>query len=338
MAKTILRRILTLPPLLVGMTLIVFVVSNLLPGDPEAAHLGQLAMENPEIVAAFRQKWGLDEPLHIQYLSYLRNLLQGDLGTSIKTHNPVAQDLARVFPASLELTLTAILFVIIISLPFGILSAVKRNKPVDHGVRVISLIGLAAPAFWLAFLGLYIFYLRLSWFPGFGRLDVGMPEPTRVTGLLTIDSLLQGDLETFSSAVRHLILPGLVLSASGIGLLTRMVRSSMLNVLNKDYIRTARSKGLAERVVILRHALRNALIPTVTVLGMMMGYTLVGAILVETVFGWPGMGRYGYLAVTSQDFPATMGFSVVVALVFTLANLVVDITYTFLDPRLRTEE
>lgn len=335
MTEFIVRRLLVLPPLLVGMTLIVFVVSNLLPGDPVAAHLGQRAMEDPEIVAAFRAKWGLDKPLHIQYLTYLQNVIRGNLGVSIKTHNPVAEDLARVFPASAELGFTAILFAVVISFPLGIISAVKRNHPIDHGVRVVSLVGLAAPAFWLAFLGLYIFYLRLGIFPGFGRLDTGIPEPARVTGFFTIDSLLQGDFETFRSAVRHLILPALVLCASSVGLMTRMIRSSLLNVLGEDYIRTARSKGLAERLVLFRHALRNALIPTVTVLGMLMGYTLVGAVLVETVFGWPGMGRYGYLAVTSLDIPATMGVSLVVGALFVVANLVVDLAYIFLDPRLR---
>jgi peptide/nickel transport system permease protein len=335
--KILVRRLLTLPPLLLALTLIVFLVSHLVPGDPVAAHLGQQAMENPETVAAFKRKWGLDDPLHVQYLTYVRNLLRGDMGVSLRTNNPVTEDLARFFPATVELGLTAIMISVIVSLPMGVISAVKRNHPLDHAVRILSLVGLAAPAFWLALIGLYVFYLGLGWLPGFGRLATGMSEPGRITGLFTIDSLLHGEWQVFVSAVRHLILPALVLSASSVGLMTRMIRSSLLDVLSKDYIRTARSKGLLERVVLLRHALRNALIPTVTILGVSLGYTLVGAVLTETIFSWPGLGRYGYQAVVSQDFPATMGVTLVVAIVFSLSNLAVDIICIFLDPRLRTK-
>lgn len=335
--KILVRRLLTLPLLLLALTLIVFLISHLVPGDPVAAHLGQQAMENPETVAAFKRKWGLDEPIHIQYVTYVKNLVQGDMGVSLRTNNPVTQDLARFFPATLELGVAAILISMFVSLPMGVISAVRRNRPLDHGVRILSLVGLAAPAFWIALLGLYAFYLGLGWLPGFGRLATGMSEPVRVTGLFTIDSLLQGDWQVFKSAVHHLILPAVVLSASSVGLMTRMIRSSLLDVLSKDYIRTARSKGVLERVILLRHALRNALIPTVTILGVSLGYTLVGAVLTETIFSWPGMGRYGFQAVVSQDFPATMGVTLVVAVIFSLSNLVVDIIVLLLDPRLRTK-
>jgi peptide/nickel transport system permease protein len=322
-------------PLMVGMTLIAFVVSHSVPADPVAAHLGQRAMEDPIIVAAFRQQWGLDRPLPEQYLAYLRNMVQGNLGTSIRTHMPVAEDLGRYLPASAELALVATFVGVVLGIPFGVVSAVRRNHWVDHALRGVSLLGVSSPVFWLGLIGLYVFYFRLGWLPGPGRLDVGMPEPQRITGMYTVDSLLTGNWPVFVASVRHLLLPGLVLASVYLGLVTRMTRSSMLEVLSADYVRTARGKGLAQRVVIYRHALGNALIPTITVLGLAFGDILAGTVLTETIFSWPGIGRYAYQSAVTLDFPAIMGVSLLIAGVFITVNLATDIAYIVLDPRLR---
>ncbi len=335
-SQYILRRLLITVPLILGLTLIVFLVSHLLPGDPVAANLGQRSMENPEIVAAFRQQWGLDKSLPEQYLIFLRNLARGDLGVSIKTKDPVASDLARYFPASVELAVGALLVSVLIGIPLGIVSAVKRNTWIDQIARTISLIGVSAPVFWLALIGLYVFYLRLGWLPGPGRLETGMNEPERITGMFVLDSLLQGNMQAMASALHHLFLPALVLGMATVGLTTRMTRSSMLEVLDSDYIRTARSKGLSNMKVIMGHAFRNALIPTVTVLGLSFADILSGAVLTETIFAWPGVGRYAFGAAVSLDFPAIIGVTLLIAIIFAVTNLIVDILYVFLDPRLRT--
>jgi peptide/nickel transport system permease protein len=292
-------------------------------------------MEDKTIVAAFREQWGLDKPLPEQYLTYLRNLVQGNMGTSIRTHMPVAEDLARYLPASAELALAATFVGVVLGIPFGVISAVRRNHLLDHLLRGVSLLGVSSPVFWLGLIALYIFYFRLGWLPGPGRLDVGMAEPQRITGLYTVDSLLTANWPVFVSAVRHLILPGLVLASVYLGLVTRMTRSSMLEVLSADYVRTARGKGLRQRVVIYRHALSNALIPTITVLGLAFGDILAGTVLTETIFSWPGIGRYAYQSAVTLDFPAIMGVSLLIAAVFITVNLVTDIAYVVLDPRLR---
>jgi peptide/nickel transport system permease protein len=322
-------------PLMIGMTLIAFVVSHSVPADPVAAHLGQRSMEDPAIVAAFRQQWGLDRPLPEQYLSYLRNLVQGNLGVSIRTHIPVAEDLGRYLPASAELAVMATGVGIVLGIPFGVVSAVNRNRWIDHVVRGVSLLGVSSPVFWLGLIGLYVFYFRLGWLPGPGRLDVGMPEPTRLSGMYTLDSLLTGNWSAFVASVRHLILPGMVLASVYLGLVTRMTRSSMLEVLSADYVRTARGKGLHERAVIFRHALGNALVPTITVLGLAFGDILAGTVLTETIFSWPGIGRYAYQSAVTLDFPAIMGVSLLIAAVFITVNLLTDLAYVVVDPRLR---
>jgi peptide/nickel transport system permease protein len=331
----IIRRLLLMIPLGIGMTLIAFVVSHSVPADPVAAHLGQRSMEDPAIVAAFRAQWGLDRPLPEQYLTYLRNLMQGNLGLSIRTHMPVAEDLGRYLPASAELALIATLVGIVLGIPFGVASAVRRNKWIDHVVRGVSLLGVSTPVFWLGLIGLYVFYFRLGWLPGPGRLDVGMPEPTHITGMYTVDSLLSGNMAALGISLRHLLLPGLVLASVYLALVTRMTRSSMLEVLSADYVRTARGKGLTERAVIYRHALRNALIPTITVLGLAFGDILAGTVLTETIFSWPGIGRYAYQSAVTLDFPAIMGVSLLIAAVFISVNLITDLAYTFFDPRQR---
>jgi peptide/nickel transport system permease protein len=334
--RYILRRALLAIPLLLGITLIAFAISQFVPADPVVANLGQSAMSDPAIVAAFRAEWGLDRPIHEQYLTYLGNLLQGDLGRSIKSRRPVVEDLRTYLPATIELATTATIIGTAVGIAFGVISAVRRNALIDIVVRTLSLVGVSLPVFWLALVALQVFYARLGWFPGPGRLDVGMDPPPRLTGLVTIDALVAGDWAALRSGLRHLMLPAIVLSAFTTGLVTRVTRSAMLEVLGLEYIRTAYAKGLQERLVVLRHALRNALIPVITVIGFSYGNLLAGTVLTETIFAWPGIGWYAYRASTSLDFPAIMGVSMLIALIFVITNLVVDVLYFILDPRLRT--
>jgi peptide/nickel transport system permease protein len=329
------RRVVLMVVAAAGVTLISFVISHAVPSDPIVSNLGQQASQRPEIVAAFRAKWGLDRPLYEQYLTFLGNLTHGDLGTSINTRRPIATDVSQFLPATVELSTVSILFALIIGLPLGICAAVYRDGPIDHVARLLSLVGVSIPIFWLAAVALVIFYATLQIAVGPGRLGPQIEAPPAVTGLLSIDSLLAGDLATFRSAIEHLMLPGLVLGSSVMGLITRVTRSSMLEVLSNDYVRTARAKGLVEYLVIRRHALRNALIPTVTVLGLAYGSLLSGAVLTETIFAWPGLGRYAYQSAVTNDFPAIMGVTFVIALIYILVNLLVDLAYALLDPQIR---
>ncbi|RME64803.1 MAG: ABC transporter permease [Caldilineae bacterium] len=331
----ILRRLALMLPLLLGVTLIAFIISHAVPADPVTANLGQKAMSDPEIVAAFRAEWGLDRPVHEQYLVYLGNLLRGDLGRSIKSRRPVIEDLRAFLPATIELATASIVFGVIIGVAFGLLSALYRNSWLDHGVRVLSLFGVSVPVFWLALLALFIFYARLGWVAGPGRIDVGLTPPARITGLLTVDALLAGDWTALRNVLSHLLLPALVLASYTTGLITRITRSAMLEVLSQDYIRTARAKGLSASTLVLVHAFRNALLPVITVIGFSYGNLLAGTVLTESIFAWPGIGQYAYRASTSLDFPAIMGVSMLIALIFILTNLVVDVLYFVLDPRLR---
>jgi peptide/nickel transport system permease protein len=319
----------------IGVTLISFIVSHAVPSDPVVANLGQQASQRPEIVAAYKARWGLDKPLHEQYLTFLANLSHGELGTSLNTRRPISADISQFLPATIELSLVAILFALIIGLPLGILSALYRDGPIDHVARLVSLVGVSIPIFWLATVSLVIFYAALQIAVGPGRLGPNLSSPPTVTGLYTVDALLAGDMATFRSALEHLVLPGLVLGSSVMGLITRVTRSSLLEVLHQDYVRTARAKGLVERTVILRHALRNALIPTVTVLGLAFGSLLSGAVMTETIFAWPGLGRYAYQSAVSNDFPSIMGVTFVIALMYIVVNLAVDVMYAVLDPQIR---
>ena len=335
MRDYILRRLILVPPLLLGVTLVAFVLSHSVPADPVAAHLGQSALLDPQIVAAFKREWGLDRPLHEQYIAYLGNLFQGNLGRSIVSKRPVEEDLAQYLPNTVLLATAAIVFAVVLGVPLGVISAVKRNAPIDHLVRAVALIGVSMPVFWLALVSLFVFYYWLDWLPGPGMLDNKFVAPTSVTGMLPIDALIAGDRPVFWNALHHLVLPALVLSSFSVGLIARVTRSSMLEILGQDYMRTARAKGLVERVVVLRHALRNALIPTITVIGLAYGNQLGGAVLTETIFSWPGIGRYAYQAASSLDFPAIMGVTMLIAAIYIGVNLIVDILYGVLDPRIR---
>ena len=317
-----------------GVTLISFIVAHSVPTDPIVSNLGQIASQRPEIVKAFREKWGLDKPLHEQYFTFVRNLARGEFGTSINTRRAITKDLALFLPATVELATAAVVFALLLGLPLGIFAAVRRDGPIDHLARMVSLIGVSIPIFWLATVSLVLFYATLHWTVGPGRLGPQLERPDYVTGFFTVDSLLEGDFESFKDAVSHLILPGLVLASSIMGLITRITRSSMLEVLSQDYTRTARAKGLRESVVVARHALRNALIPTVTVLGLAYGGLLSGAVMTETIFAWPGLGRYAFQSVRTNDFPAIMGVTFVIGIVYVVVNLFVDLFYGWLDPRI----
>jgi peptide/nickel transport system permease protein len=297
--------------------------------------LPQSALNNQSMIDAFRQKWGLDKPPVERYLTYLGNLLRGDLGVSIKTNRPIAQDISRFLPATIELSTVGILMGIIMGIVFGAISAVWRNSLADYLVRFLSLIGVSFPIFLLALLALSIFHAELGWLPGPGRLNARIPAPDSITGLYVVDSLLTGNLRAFQDALLRLILPGFTLALYVSGIIARITRSSLLEVLGQDYMRTARAKGLQERVVILRHGLRNALIPVLTIIGLMYGNLLVGSVLIESIFAWQGIGLYMFRASTSQDFPAIMGVSMLIALIYVGVNFVVDILYYFVDPRIR---
>jgi len=329
------RRLALATVAIAGVLVITFVLSHVIPGDPVAAILGPQAPD--DVIEALRHRWGFDRPLHEQFVRYVGRLVRGDLGESLATHRPVLVDLREFFPATIELATAAILVGTTAGLAVGILSAVTRGSWLDHAVRVASLVGLSMPVFWLGIIALLLFYYALGWLPGPGQLDVYLARPPRVTGLVTVDALLAGDLATFRNAMGHLVLPALVLGSHALVGIARITRASMLEVLGQEYIKTAHAKGLARRTVIVRHALRNALLPIVTVIGVYYGSLLEGAVLTETVFAWPGLGRYATSAILSQDFAAIMGFTILIALVFSLANLVVDLTYALLNPRIRYE-
>lgn len=331
----VIRRLLFAIPLILGITVVSFLIANAIPADPINANLPQNALNDPELVAAFRERWGLDKSPVEQYFTYLGNLLQGDLGVSIKTKNPIVDDIKQFLPATMELATFSIVVGLIMGISFGVISAVWRNSLADYSVRVFALIGVSFPVFLLALVALTVFHAKLGWTAGPGRLGFLVDDPPLVTGWLTIDSLLAGQWATFRDALSHLLLPSIVLGAFVSGIIARITRSSLLEQLNADYVRTARSKGLHERTVIRKHALGNALIPVVTIIGLLYGSLLAGAVLTESIFAWPGLGRYVYRASTSQDFPAIMGVSMLIALIYVVVNFLVDILYYFLDPRIR---
>lgn len=324
--------------MLVGMTLISFVLSQAVPADPVTANLGEQAAANPQVVATFRARWGLDRPPHEQYAIYLWNVLHGDLGTSITTKQPVAADLRRHLPATIELAVAAMAIGIIVGIPLGVLAAAQRDRPIDQMARVISLVGTSMPIFWLGLVAIVIFYAWLGWAPSPGRLSARLEPPPFLTGFVLVDALLAGRTDAAVDALKHLALPAIVLSTYSLGVITRVMRGGMLEVLGEDYVRTARAKGASERTVMIQHAARNSLIPTLTVIGLSFGGLLSGAVVTESVFSWPGLGLYAFKSATSLDFPAIMGVGIVVATVYVLVNLVVDVAYGLLDPRIRVAE
>ena len=329
------RRLLLMVIVMLGVLIVTFFISHMIPGNPVAANLGQAALNNPEIVARYEQRWGLDKSLPEQFLLYIRNLLQGDLGTSIRTKQPVTDDLARYFPATVEMATFAAVLSLIFGMSFGIISAARRNSALDQSLRAVSLIGISMPAFWLALLLLYLFYLRLGVSPGSGRLGLQFIGYTPRTGFIVIDSLLAGDFALLRDALAHMLLPSVVLAASTMGLMTRTVRSSTLDEMGRDYLRTARAKGLNERQVMTDHAMKNGLIPSVTMFGLSYSSLLGGTVLVETIFDYPGLGWYAYHSATTLDYPAIIGGTLLIALINCVMTLVVDLVYALIDPRIR---
>jgi peptide/nickel transport system permease protein len=329
------RRLAALVLLAIGITAVTFVLTQLVPSNAVATNLGEQAAGDPAAVATFKHHYGLDKPLPQRYVIYLGHLLHGDLGQSSLTHNSVRSDLAQFIPATGELALYSVLFAAIVGIAFGVLAALKRNRPTDHVLRVTSLAGISMPTFWIALVALYVGFYKLGWFPGADRLDPGTLPPPNVTGLYTIDALLAGKFGLFVQALHHLVLPALVLAAFNVSLLTRFTRSAVLEVIGNDYVRGARAKGLPERIVVLRYILRAALPSVITVLGLVFANVLTGAVLVEKIFSWPGIGQYAYEAAVNLDVQAIAGVSIFVAVVYVTVNFAVDVLYGVIDPRIR---
>jgi peptide/nickel transport system permease protein len=332
-----LRRLFAALLLLLGVTVVSFTLTNVVPGNPVLAAIGETAAANPVAAKAYRHRVGLDEPLPVQYWIYLKHALRGDLGNSRVDGRPVTSDLGSYAPATIELAIVAIVLALVFGISLGTAAAMLRDRWFDQSVRVFSLIGVSMPIFWLALVAVYLLTYRHRVFAGIGRLDPGMLPPPHVTGLYTVDALIAGKWATFRSALAHLLLPALVLAAYAVSLLTRFTRSAVLEALGNDFVRTARSKGLPELVIAFKHVLRAALVPIVTVSGVMLGVLLSGTVFIESIFAWPGLGQYAYLSATNLDLPAIMGVSLFVAAVYITVNFVVDVLYGFIDPRIRLQ-
>jgi ABC-type dipeptide/oligopeptide/nickel transport system permease component len=337
MTRTIIRRLLAMPLLLLGVATMAFLLGNFVKGDPLASILNERQMENPEVVAAAKARWGLDRPLPERYAIYIGNLVQGDMGVSFRTKRPVWQDLVDRAPATLELVTSAMLFGTVFGVGLGVLAAWFRNGPVDHGARLIALIGSSVPVFWSGLIALYLFSVQFGWLPGAGRLDPALRPPEFVTGFYTVDALIAGDWAVLRDALAHLVLPSVMLGWAVLGIISRMIRASMLDVMQQDFIVTAKAKGASPLRVLIRHALRNALMPALTIIGFTFAYLITGAILTETVFALPGVGAYAVEAARGLDHPAIIGVTILGALAFLTANLVTDIAYVIANPRIRLE-
>ncbi|WP_424952012.1 ABC transporter permease [Deinococcus sp.] len=328
---------------LLGISVVVFAFVRALPGDPATAILGERA--NPDAVAKLTRQLGLDKPwflnvadpahlLDAQYPLYLNKVLHGDLDKGQKSQIPVADELKSRFPATLELALAAMFFALLVGLPAGIVAALRRNSVWDSLATTISLVGVSMPVFWLGLLLSYFFAVVLGWFPPSARLSTGVTlEP--ITGLYVLDGLLRGRLDVAANALSHLVLPAVALGTIPMAITARITRSSLLEVLGQDYVRTAKAKGLSPRLVTLKHAMRNALLPVVTVIGLQTGLLLGGAVLTETIFSWPGLGSWLYDAISGRDYPVIQGGVIFAALVVSLVNLLVDLSYALLDPRIQ---
>lgn len=350
MGRFILRRLLSVVPTLIGVTLVIFLFQRLIPGDPAVAMLGERATE--ENIARIREQFGLDRPPFLdrealaqgdfrgffdsQYIRYFGRLIRFDLGESIHRRIPVADTLRERFPATLELSLLSMTLALLIGIPAGIASASRRNTFLDGATMIGSLIGVSMPIFWLGIMEIMLFSVFLNWLPTGGRLPTGV-EIQSITNLLLLDSLLTGNIEGFFAALRHIILPAVALATIPAAIITRMTRSSMLDVLQEDYIRTATAKGLSEKIVLFRHALKNAFLPVITIIGIQAGTLLAGAVLTETIFSWPGIGKWVYDSILGRDYPIVQGVTLLIAIIFLLVNLIVDLSYAVLDPRITLE-
>ena len=350
MTQYIIRRLISVLPTVLGVTFVIFMFLRLIPGDPAVAMLGEHAAE--ENVERIREQLGLNRPLFLdrealaegdvkgffdsQYLRFLGRLLRGDLGNSIHRRIAIADELKLRFPATVELALLSMLIAILIGVPVGIASAARRNSVLDSVSMVGALVGVSMPIFWLGLMEMMLFAVILQWLPSGGRLDHSV-EIEAVTNLLLIDSVIAGDLDALVDVLKHLAMPAIALATIPTAIIARMTRSSVLEVLQEDYIRTAHAKGLREQVVLVRHALKNAFLPVVTIIGLQAGSLLAGAVLTETIFSWPGIGKWVYDAILGRDYPVVQGGTLLVTLIIVGINLLVDISYAFLDPRIHYE-
>lgn len=329
------RRLALQAVVIVGVVSLSFILIHVIPADPVLILVGEQGYRNPVARAAVIAHWHLNDPLWAQYLWYIDNMFHGNFGQSLWTGRPVIDDLLSRLPATMEIAIGGFLISIVIAIPLGILSAAHRGSKIDHFARFFSILGVSAPRFWWGILLLLIFYLYLGISVGTARLSPQFSPPPTVTGLYTVDSLIAGDLPLFFDAVKHLILPDVTMGITSTALTMRLVRSSMLEIIDSDYIRTARLKGLGEGMVIMKHAFRNALIPVITWLSPMFAVMMGGSVMIETVFAWNGIGFYAVQTLLANDYPAVMGVVFLMAVLFTFANLVVDLLYGLLDPRMR---
>jgi peptide/nickel transport system permease protein len=332
----ILKRLMMAIPSLIGVVIVTFLLTRALPGDPAAYFAGPAATK--EAVEQVRVQLGLDKPLYIQFGLYVRDLARGDLGNSLTTGQPVGQEIKNRLPASAELTLLGLIVSMLIAVPLGILAATRPNSFIDHFCRVISTAGVSLPVFFTGLILVYVFYYLLGWAPApLGRLDVFSSAPPNITGFYLIDSLLAGSGELFMASLKQLILPALTLGIFSLAPIARMTRASMLAVLSSDFVRTARASGLTPFTVIVTYAFRNAMIPVITTLGMVFSFLLGANVLVEKVFAWPGIGSFAVEALIASDFAPLQGFVLTMAVMYVALNLVIDILYGLIDPRVRIE-
>lgn len=329
----LLERLLWTLIVLIGITVFTFALTHIVPADPARAAAGPEA--SAEHVENLRRLLGLDQPLHIQYLSYMKDLVRLNFGTSYRTQRSVREDLVAFFPATLELALFVMAIYVVVSVSLGVVGAVYQGKPLDYLVRILAAAGVGLPAFWFGMLLQLVFYQRLQWLPATGRLDPVIIPPPRITGFYVVDSAVTLDWPALASSLAHLALPVLAAVMARLGIGLKLTRTAVLEILGQDFVRTARSKGLTRAVVIYRHVLKNAAIPIITTLGIQFGALLGGTVIVEVVFGWPGIGRYAVGAIDAFDFPAIMSVTVVIAMIFLVINLLVDMLYVWLDPRIK---
>ena len=334
MLRFVSRRLAFMPLLLWGIVTIAFVLSHAV-ADPLAAIVGERNLNNPEVVAAAKERWGLDKSLPEQYVVYLKNLAHGDMGTSFRTKSGVASDLASRLPATLELASFALLLSIVLGILLGVLAARNRGKVVDGGIRVFALAGSSLPVFWVGLIFLFLFYATWGIAPGPGRLSPRVEPPPHITGFYTFDALAAGNWPLFVDAFRHLIMPGFIMSLALLGTIIRIVRSQMLEEQGADYVRTARAKGMTMNQVFNRHVLKNSITPVVTIIGVSIGMLIMGAVLIETIFSWNGIGTYAVDSSRSLDFPAITGVCLIGGVIFLVSNLLADVAYAIVDPRVR---
>ncbi len=332
--RYVLRRLGYLIFVLLGASFLVFFLAQAIPADPAREAMGEYATN--EQVEAYRHERGLDRPIVVQYAIYLNRLLRVDLGTSVMTGEPVVKELFRYLPATVELAAASLIVSVVLGIFLGVASAAKRGYFTDQFSRVFALFGMSMPVFWFGLMLQLIFYRHLAILPIGQRMNVEFNAPPAITGLLTVDSLMAGDLTMFVNALLHLVLPSVVLASGSLASIARITRSNLLEVLRSEYVRTARSKGLAERTVIYKHAFRSTLVPVVTIIGLQVGHVFSGAVLAETVFTWPGIGRWAVSGILKGDVPVVMGVALFTTAVYSLVNLLVDLSYPLIDPRLRT--